>query len=74
MHRTEGWGRLNGNFNGTMMDSAYFSFTVFSTVGFGDIELVGDLRYLTGMESLTSLVLITWSASYLFFEMQRHWK
>ncbi|MFT6897577.1 MAG: hypothetical protein ACJA13_001986, partial [Paraglaciecola sp.] len=33
----------------------------------------GDLRYLTGIESLTGLVLITWTASFLFFEMQRHW-
>ena len=68
-----GWGGLEGNFNGTLMDCAYFSFTVFSTLGFGDIEPIGNLRYLTGIESLTGLVLITWSASFLYFEMQRHW-
>jgi hypothetical protein len=73
MHHTEGWGKLTGNFNGSLMDCAYFSFSVFSTVGFGDIEPVGNLRYLTGIESLTGLVLITWSASFLYFEMQRHW-
>jgi hypothetical protein len=56
------------------MDCVYFSFTVFSTVGFGDIEPTGNLRFLTGIESLTGLVLITWSASFLYFEMQRHWK
>ena len=73
MNLTEGWGNLTGNFNGSLMDCAYFSFTVFSTVGFGDIEPVGDLRYLTGIESLTGLVLITWTASFLYFEMQKHW-
>lgn len=73
MHRSEDWGHLSGNFDGSLMDCAYFSFTVFSTVGFGDIEPNGDLRYLTGIESLTGLVLITWTASFLFFEMQRHW-
>lgn len=73
MNKSEGWGHLAGNFNGSLMDCAYFSFTVFSTVGFGDIEPFGDLRYLTGIESLTGLVLITWTASFLFFEMQRHW-
>lgn len=67
------WGHLTGNYDGSVMDCAYFSFTVFSTVGFGDIVPMGDLRYLTGIESLTGLVLITWTASFLFFEMQKHW-
>jgi hypothetical protein len=67
------WGGLVGNFNGTLMDCAYFSFTVFTTLGFGDIEPIGNLRYLTGVESLCGLVLITWSASFLYFEMQKHW-
>jgi hypothetical protein len=74
MIQADGWGELRGNFSGSLMDCVYFSFTVFSTVGFGDIEPLGDLRYLTGVESLTGLVLITWSASFLFFEMQRHWR
>lgn len=73
MNQLDGWGTLIGKFNGTLMDCAYFSFTVFSTVGFGDIEPTGNLRYLTGIESLTGLVLITWSASFLYIEMQRHW-
>jgi len=73
MNRTEGWGSLNGNFHGTLMDCGYFSYTVFTTLGFGDIEPAGQLRYLTGVESLTGLVLITWTASFLYYEMQRHW-
>ncbi|WP_240222450.1 potassium channel family protein [Rheinheimera hassiensis] len=73
MHNAEGWGELTGNFNGSVMDCVYFSSTVFSTVGFGDIVPMGDLRFLTGIESLTGLVLITWTASFLFFEMQRYW-
>ena len=73
MNQLDGWGTLIGKFNGSLMDCVYFSFTVFSTVGFGDIEPTGNLRYLTGIESLTGLVLITWSASFLYIEMQRHW-
>jgi hypothetical protein len=73
MNRADGWGSLTGNFDGSLIDCGYFSFTVFTTLGFGDIAPVGNLRYLTGVESLTGLVLITWSASFLFFEMQRHW-
>jgi hypothetical protein len=31
------------------------------------------LRYLTGIESLAGLLLITWSASFLYIEMVRYW-
>lgn len=74
MIRAEGWGTLAGRFDGSLLDCVYFSFTTFTTIGFGDIEPVGDLRYLTGLEALTGLVLITWTASFLFIEMQKYWK
>ncbi|MFW5823850.1 MAG: potassium channel family protein [Marinobacter sp.] len=73
MHHAESWGRLTGNFSGAFLDTVYFSFTTFTTLGYGDIEPLGALRYLTGIQSLTGLVLITWSASFLFMEMQRYW-
>jgi hypothetical protein len=73
MHKSEGWGYLVGNFNGTFMDCVYYSFTTFTTLGTGDIVPHGDLRYLTGLESLVGLVLITWSASFLYLEMTRYW-
>ncbi|WP_211315251.1 potassium channel family protein [Photobacterium lipolyticum] len=73
MHHSEGWGNLEGNFDGSLLDCLYFSFTTFTTLGFGDIEPSGDLRYLTGVESLTGLVLITWTASFLYLEMRRYW-
>jgi hypothetical protein len=73
MNRTEGWGQLAGNFDDSLLDCVYFSFTVFTTLGFGDIVPSGDLKYLTGLESLTGLVLITWTASFLFVEMQKYW-
>lgn len=72
-HHAEAWGELTGNFNGTLLDCVYFSFTTFTTLGYGDIEAFGHIRYLTGIEGLTGLVLITWSASFLFMEMQRYW-
>ncbi|MEP5569745.1 MAG: potassium channel family protein [Halioglobus sp.] len=73
MHHASGWGQLRGNFEGSLMDCVYFSFTTYTTLGMGDIEPIGDLRYLTGLESLTGLVLITWSASFLYLEMTRYW-
>lgn len=74
MNRQEGWGTLEGNFDGRLLDCVYYSFTTFTTLGFGDIVPHGDIRYLTGIESLTGLVLITWTASFLYLEMQRHWR
>ncbi len=73
MYWADGWGTFEGNFSGSIWDCAYFSFTTFTTLGFGDIVPLGDLRYLTGIESLTGLVLITWTASFLYLEMQRYW-
>ena len=73
MSQTEGWGSFQGNFNCSLMDCAYYSFTTFTTLGFGDIYPEGNIRYLTGIESLTGLVLITWTASFLYYEMQRYW-
>ena len=73
MHHTEGWGYLQGHFEGTIYNCVYFSFTTYTTLGTGDIEPIGDLRYLTGLESLTGLLLITWTASFLYLEMTRYW-
>ncbi|KPQ30569.1 MAG: Ion channel [Marinobacter excellens HL-55] len=73
MHHADGWGQLVGNFSGSLMDCVYFSFTTFTTLGYGDIEAFGQLRYLTGIEALTGFLLLTWSASFLFLEMQRYW-
>ncbi len=73
MHAADGWGNLQGNFDGSLMVSAYFSFTTYTTLGLGDIEPFGNLRYLAGIESLTGLLLITWTASFLYLEMTRSW-
>ncbi|CAA6805452.1 MAG: Ion transporter [uncultured Thiotrichaceae bacterium] len=67
-------GSLAGNYHHSIMDSVYYSFTSFTTLGFGDIEPTGAIRFVTGMEALTGLVLITWTASFIFIEMQRYWK
>jgi hypothetical protein len=68
------FGTLQGNFTNTLRDCGYFSFTTYSTLGVGDIEPVGHVRFLVGLESLTGLVLITWTASFVFVEMQKFWE
>lgn len=74
MHAKYDGAFLEGAFNGSIQDCVYFSFTTYTTLGFGDILPVGDMRYITGVESLTGLVLITWSASFIFIEMQKYWQ
>ena len=69
----ENLGSLTGDFDGSLMDSAYFSYTTYTTLGFGDIQPHGPIRLFVGLESLTGLLLITWTASFLYFEMQRYW-
>jgi hypothetical protein len=66
-------GSFGGSFENTLMDCFYFSFTTFTTLGFGDIQPFAEIRYLTGVESLTGLVLITWTASFIYLEMQKFW-
>ena len=49
-------------------DYIYYSSIVYTTVGFGDLYPVGPLRIVTALESLIGLVLITWSATYIFVQ------
>ena len=67
------FGTLQGYDSIDIMDSAYFSFTTYTTLGYGDLAPLGHVRYLAGLEALTGLVLITWSASFMFYEMQKYW-
>lgn len=54
-------------------DCIYYSAVVFTTLGFGDIVPIGPIRFMTGVEAVSGLTLITWSASYTLMEMLRTW-
>lgn len=56
-----------------LTNAFYLSATTFSTLGFGDLAPVGAVRFLIGTESLVGLVLITWSASFTYLEMEQFW-
>lgn len=72
--KTGYFGTLAGNFDDSLMDCSYFSFTTYTSLGFGDIRPTGDVRFLAGLEALTGLVLIAWTASFMYLEMQKLWK
>jgi len=68
------FGRIHGIDPHSVFDYVYFSAVTYSTVGFGDVIPTGPLRFLVGTEALAGFVLITWSASFTYLEMQRYWK
>lgn len=67
-------GAISGSVVPTFLDTVYLSAETFSTVGYGDLSPVGALRFLCGTEALTGFILITWSASFLYLEMQEFWR
>jgi 1-acyl-sn-glycerol-3-phosphate acyltransferase len=70
----EGSGALVASHAVEFLDSIYFSAVCFTTLGLGDVVPMGAVRFLAGSEALTGFVLVTWSASFAFVEMQRFWK
>ena len=69
----DGFGELNGMTANTFVDCIYFSASVYTTVGFGDIYPTGAIRTMTGSEGLTGLTMITWSASFTYLQMLKTW-
>lgn len=55
-----------------LFDLVYFSAVTYTTVGYGDLAVTGPARILAGTEGLLGLILITWSASFTFFEWRRN--
>jgi hypothetical protein len=69
-----GTGSINGEHGmDHVFDAIYLSATVYTTLGLGDLTPIGAVRLLSGLESLTGFLLITWSASFSYLEMSRYW-
>jgi hypothetical protein len=58
----------------SLLDCVYFSAVCFTTLGLGDIVPVGPIRFMVGTQALCGFVLIAWSGSFTFVEMQRFWR
>lgn len=68
-----GFGGIEGAFDGTATGFLYFSMTSYTTLGIGEVYPVGPLRLIVGVEALNGLLLITWSASFCYLNMQEYW-
>jgi energy-converting hydrogenase Eha subunit A len=67
----ESTGEVVGVFSNTILDCAYFSFVNYTSLGYGDIVPLGHIRFTAGAEALTGLVLIAWTASFTYLQMQQ---
>ncbi len=64
---------LAGNVQDCSLVYLYYSATTYTSLGVGDIFPLGGLRLLTAIEALNGLILITWSAAFTYFGVQRMW-
>ncbi len=69
-----GLGGFGGDFKDAFSSFVYFSSETYTTLGIGDIYPSGSLRLVTGIEALTGLLMISWTASFTYLEMRRYWK
>lgn len=69
-----GLGQISGVNDLALLDAVYLSTVTYTTVGYGDLTPQGPLRLLLGSEALSGFLLVTWSASFTYLEMQRNWK
>jgi len=54
-------------------DCLYFSAVTYTSLGIGDLYPKGHFRLVAGIEALNGLVLIGWSASFTYLDMERYW-
>jgi hypothetical protein len=69
-----GLGHLGGQFSNAPSAFLYFSLETYTSLGFGDVFPLGEIRMVAGMEALTGLLMISWTASFTYLEMSRYWQ
>jgi hypothetical protein len=67
-------GHLAGQPHDSFATYLYFSLETYTSLGFGDVYPLGSLRMIAGMEALTGLLMISWTASFTYLEMSRYWR
>jgi len=68
-----GLGELAGNLQRGFYDYLYFSLSNYTSLGLGDLYLQDALRFLSGVEALIGLMMITWTASFTYLAMEKFW-
>jgi hypothetical protein len=58
-------GELGTSVGNEFMDYFYHSAVTYSSLGLSEIP-IGHLRFMTAMESLTGIIILTWSATFFY--------
>lgn len=66
-------GVLEGERAAGLLGHFYASAVIYTSLGLGDVLPNGHLRFVVGVETLNGLLLIAWSASFLFAAMGQFW-
>jgi hypothetical protein len=45
----------------------------YTSLGFGDVYPIESMRLISGVEALTGLLMIAWSASFTYLAMEQFW-
>jgi len=69
-----GIGTFAGAHTGSALDLFYVSIVSYTSLGIGDIAPVGHVRFIVGVEALNGLLLIAWSASFMYMMMEQNWR
>ncbi len=67
-------GALGASGVATLAEALYFSAETYTSLGYGDIVPYGPMRLVAGVEALNGLLLIGWSASFIYISMERYWR
>jgi hypothetical protein len=68
-----GLGSFGGPHHGTIVDHVYFSAVTYTSLGFGDVYPIDNVRLISGVEALVGLLMIGWSASFTYLAMVKFW-
>ena len=64
-------GSLGDSIGNEFMDFFYHSAVTYSSLGMSEIP-TGHLRFMTALESLTGIIILTWSATFFYSVMGRN--
>jgi Ion channel len=69
-----GSGMIGDTDQPTLLTCLYFASTTYTSLGYGDVIPTGALRLFAGSMALTGLLLIGWTAAYVYISMERFWE
>ncbi len=64
---------LGGDAIARLEDAIYFSSVTYTTLGYGDIVLTGQARFLCSIEAINGMILFGWSTAILLVLVERLW-